>query len=146
MLFLHLSFPKWIIVAISNFLKFQRTLFALLNLLTELDSNINFSRRWENLLVPELVKQFWCYSNTASFAYRKECNYPDSMMEKKITSHLCCCSCGCGFIFMVLFQLLWPCSCCSHVAWSQKCGFSIFSFMLWRPWPNDLLWFFKSSP
>lgn len=70
-------------VPINTLHKFQRVLFALLNLLNNLDSNIrNFSQRWESLFIPKLEKQFWWYSNRASFAYRKECNSSVIMMEK----------------------------------------------------------------
>jgi len=80
-----LLFSKWITVTINNLHKFQKALFALLNLLNDLDSNIkNFSQRWERLFIPKLGEQFWWYSNRASFAYRKECSSSVSMMEKKL--------------------------------------------------------------
>ena len=84
-----LLFSKWITVTINNLHKFQRALFALLNLLNDLDSNIkNFSQRWESLFIAKPGKQFWWYSNWPSFAYRKECSSPVAMMEKNYESFL----------------------------------------------------------
>lgn len=84
-----LLFSKWTAVTINNLYRFQRALFALLNLVYDLDSNIkNFSQRWESLFIPKLGKQFRWYSNRASFAYRKECSSPVTMMEKNYESFL----------------------------------------------------------
>lgn len=67
-----LIFSTWITVTINNLHKFQRALFALLNLLNDLDSDIkNSSRRWENLFIPKPGKQFCWYSDRASPAIEK---------------------------------------------------------------------------
>lgn len=122
----HFYFQNWITVTIKNLHKFQSALFALLNLLNDLDSNIkNFSQSRESFFIPKRGNNFGGIAIEPALLTERNAVI-QLLWWKKITSHFCCRSCGCGFFFMVLFQSLWPCSCCSHVAWSQKWGFSVF--------------------